>query len=93
MPVELSDGSLVPLYQLVDSQEVMCWNEGLQAPAAGMAANIKHYVVPQLVIIDEGLRVSPMHPVLTADGWRPAGEIKPGDLIMQSDGTVRQVQL
>jgi hypothetical protein len=93
MPVELSDGSSVPLYQLADSQKVMCWNERLQVPAAGMAANIRHYVVPQLVIIDEGLRVSPMHPVLTADGWRPAGEIKPGDLIMQSDGTVRRVQL
>ena len=92
MPVELSDGTSMPLYALKDSCTVRCWNERLQERSIGIVHAIKHYVVPRLVLIDGGLRLSPMHPVLTSNCWTRAADIRPGDLIVQNDGTARRVR-
>ena len=89
MPVERPNGGSVPLDGLRESHAVRCWDERLGKPGTGIAHHIRHYVVPQLILIDGRLRLSPLHPVLTVEGWRRAEEIRPADRIVRDDGSTR----
>jgi hypothetical protein len=92
MPIDMLDGGTIPLAQLSAGDEVVSWNEERNVVDAGKVRFLRHHIVSELMVINDSIRVTPSHPLLTTEGWRRAVELLRGDQLIRVDGTSAAVE-
>jgi hypothetical protein len=92
MPVDVSRDAAAPMASIAEGDEIATWNEASRRPESGIVERADHHIVSELLIINGGIRVTPFHPLLTADGWRTAANLATGDVLIASNGLAHVVE-
>ena len=91
MPIDLPGGRTIPLSQLEEGEQLLSWDETSQSQTYGRVSRVRQFTVFELIVINGALRVTPLHPVLTTDGWQRAGDLKEGTMLIRADGSHEHV--
>jgi hypothetical protein len=77
MPVDMSDGSVVPIQQVAAGSRLLSWDQERKVATEACVSQVREHIVRELVIINGSIRVTPFHPMLTPAGWCRAVELQP----------------
>lgn len=79
-----------PIEQLSAGDKVWGYHTQRGEPVIGEVTSLKSSVATETVTVC-GLCVTPDHPVYVEGEWKPAGRLKPSDVLLAKDLTQRQV--
>ncbi len=86
-PILLADGSQKPIEEIKVGDIVMAYDEGSAKLTPDKVSEVfSHPKENTYLIINNELRVTPIHPVLSKGEWRPIGELAMGDTLTSADG-------
>jgi hypothetical protein len=89
--ISLPNGRDLPSSRLRIGDRVTSWNSFTQKTAESSVCRRVPDIVPELLIFNHSLRVTPTQPVLVSNEWKTAADIKIGDVLHQASGENQKV--
>lgn len=91
--ISLADGRNLPSLRLKVGDRVTSWNSLTEEITESSVCRRVPEIVPELLVINDSLRVTSTQPVLVGNEWKPAADIKLGDLLHLASGETQKVVL
>lgn len=91
-PITLADGSTKPVEAIVKGDRVLAYHESTATTgSADVLSTHAPYTVTHYFVINEAIRLTENHPLLSRGKWMPAGQLKVGDSLTAADGSDRPI--
>jgi len=91
-PITMADGSTKPISKIQRGDLVLAYDElsGRLGPAEVVRVH-EPYIVKQYLVINEEIRLTQNHPILSEGKWVAAGDLLVGDTMTLADGSKAEI--
>jgi len=91
-PVTMADGSTKPIKMIQKGDEVLAYDEssGKSKPSKVLRIHVP-YTVKQYRVINDEIRLTENHPVLSEGQWVAAGDLRVGDTMTLANGSKAEI--
>lgn len=87
--ISMADGTNKPIETIEVGDEVITFDLEQNRPVAAIVTETYHHSeeqAPYYLKVNDALGVTPNHPMMTPEGWKEAGQLELGDLLIKIDG-------